>query len=127
MPQLDVYILYQLIQNVLILWILLFLLNLYSFLFNIFLSLNVIKLKFFVEKQLLQKIFKEIFWKKNMKYLKKIFFLNINIKINIKDKIFFENLLDIYSFHIKVYNKILKNKYKKNIIISKNNLESYRY
>jgi len=125
MPQLDVYILYELVQTVLIFWCLLFLLNISNLLLNIFLSLKVIKLKFFVEKQLLKKIFKEVFFIKNNKYLKKIILIITNLYLNIKNKIFVENLLDIYSLNIKIYNIILKKNVKNNII-SKNNIELYR-
>lgn len=125
MPQLDIYILHELVENVLILWGILFLLNIRYLLLNIFLSLKTIKLKFFVEKQLLKKIFKEINIKKNNKYLKKIILILKNLYLNIKNKIFLENLLDIYSFNIKIYNIILKRNINNKIIL-KNNIELYR-
>jgi hypothetical protein len=125
MPQLDIYILYNLVQTILLFWCLLFLLNISNILLNIFLSLKIIKLKFFVEKQFLKKLFKEIFFFKNLRFFKKNLLLILNLYLNIKNKLFIENLLDIYNLTIKIYNKILKKNIKNNII-SKINLEFYR-
>jgi hypothetical protein len=125
MPQLDIYILCQLVLSVLIFWSLLFLLNLNNLLINIFLSLKVIKIKFFIEKQLLKKIFKELYFIKNIKYIKKIITIITKLFLDVKKKIFTENILDIYNTNINIYNIKLKKKYKNNII-SKNNLELYR-
>ncbi len=125
MPQLDIYILFQLVQAVLLFWCLLFLLNISNFLLNIFLSLKTIKLKFFIEKQILKKIFKELFFYKNLQFLKWGLLLVLNLYLNIKNKIFIENLLDIFNLKIKIYNKFLKKGIKNNII-SKINFEFYR-
>lgn len=125
MPQLDIYILFQLIQAILFFWCLLFLLNISNFLLNIFLSLKTIKLKFFVEKQTLKKVFKELFFYKNLQFLKWGLLLVLNLYLNIKNKIFIENLLDIFNLKIKIYNKFLKKNIKNNII-SKINFEFYR-
>lgn len=125
MPQLDIYILFQLVQAILLFWCLLFLLNISNFLLNIFLSLKIIKLKFFIEKQVLKKIFKELFFYKNLQFLKWGLLLILNLYLNIKNKVFIENLLDIFNLKIKIYNKILKKNIKNNII-SKINFEFYR-
>ena len=115
MPQLDIYILCQLVLSVLIFWSLLFLLNLNNLLINIFLSLKVIKIKFFIEKQLLKKIFKELYFIKNIKYIKKIITIITKLFLDVKKKIFTENILDIYNTNINIYNIKLKKKYKNNI------------
>lgn len=125
MPQLDIYILWDLIHYVLLFWCLLFILNLSFLLINVFLSLRIIKLKYFIEKQLLKKIFKELYFLKNIKFFKNIILLIKNSFLNIKNKYFIEKLLDIYSINLNIYIKILKKKIK-NKILSKNNLEIYR-
>jgi hypothetical protein len=67
MPQLDIYILYDLVIDIIFLWNLLFLINIGYLNINTYLILKSVKVKYFIEKQFLKKIYNELNFIKNIK------------------------------------------------------------
>ncbi len=124
------YILCELVIYVVILWNLLFIINLNKLMINIYLILKIIRMKFFIEKQILKYINIELYFIKNLKFLKKELLILKLILEEKKEKIL-KDLLDSYSINIKIFYIILNKKYidknqYNNSLISKNNLEMYR-
>ena len=123
MPQLDVYILFEFINELIFLWTLIYIINIYNLYINIYLILSSIKIKNFIEKQIFKNIYNEIYFLKNISFLKKNILL-INWILDEKKKKILEDILDIYNISIKFFFFILK---KKNLNLnSKNNIELYR-
>lgn len=126
MPQLDIYNFFILNLSVIIVFLLLYNFNIYTILLNIFFWLNIVKLKNYVEKQLMSCIWEELFVRHNVISYKKIL---IVLYFSIKNIfIIFIELLDVFSYNIKLLYIILQNsKYVfYNKINSKNNIELHR-
>lgn len=126
MPQLDIYNFFILNLSVIIVFLLLYNFNIYTILLNIFFWLNIVKLKNYVEKQLMSCIWEELFVRHNVISYKKIL---IGLYFSIKNIfIIFIELLDVFSYNIKLLYIILQNsKYVfYNKINSKNNIELHR-
>lgn len=126
MPQLDIYNFSTLNFSLIIVFLLLYNFNIYTILLNIFFWLNIVKLKNYVEKQLMSCIWEEFFVRRNViSYKKVLIWLYFSIK-NIF--IIFIELLDVFSFTIKILYFILQDsKYVfYNNINSKNNIDLHR-
>ena len=126
MPQLDIYNFSTLNLSLIIVFLLLYNFNIYTILLNIFFWLNIVKLKNYVEKQLISCIWEELFVRHNeISYKKVLIWFYFSIK-NIF--IIFIELLDVFSYNIKLLYFILQDsKYVfYNKINSKNNIELHR-
>jgi hypothetical protein len=121
MPQLDIYIVENMVLMVIFYYWINLLINWQILLINICINIQIKDLAYLLEKKKIKKIYKEIYFLKNKKYLKRILFLK-NIYLKIINKIFFENLMDNYTILIK-YFSLLK---KKNYILLKNNIDFNR-
>jgi len=119
MPQLDIYILCELVNVVILLWNIIYILNIRKLLININLNIGSMRIKYFVEKQILKNIYSELFFKKNLKFLKKNLIIKKKNLDDIRENIL-ENILEIFNTSKQLYFILIKKKY------IKNNIEFYR-
>lgn len=101
MPQLDIYNFSTLNLSIIFVSIILYNLNIYVVLLNIFFWLNIIQLKNFAEKQFISKVLYELLTQCDLTFLKKnlLWFFSY-LKDIILNLII---LLDIYSYNIKLF------------------------
>src|ERR1700761_8988052 len=95
MPQLDIYIICNMLYSVIFVFILIYILNISNILIIINLILRIRKLKFFLEKKYIYKILKESLKKINLKFYKYIFFLKYNQLLKIQKYFFIDDIFDI--------------------------------
>jgi hypothetical protein len=95
MPQLDIYIICNMLYSVIFVFILINILNISNILIIINLILRIRKLKFFLEKKYIYKILKESLKKINLKFYKYIFFLKYNQLLKIQKYFFIDDIFDI--------------------------------
>ena len=111
MPQLDIYIICNMLFSVIIVFIIIYILNISNILIIINLLLRVRKLKFFLEKKQIYKILKEGLKKIKLKFEKFTFYLKYKQILMIHKFIFWSDAFDLKKlFDIKNY---IKNKKKK--------------
>jgi len=94
LPQLDAYILFELIYTVLIFFLMLLILNMDTLIFNTFLNLKNIKLKYFIEKYFAYLTGKESNNLKNNFYVRQLIALQLYLLMQIGKKLFDENIFD---------------------------------
>jgi hypothetical protein len=95
MPQLDIYIICNMLYSVIIVFILIYILNISNILIIINLLLRVRKLKFFLEKKQIYKILKEGLKKIVLKFQNFTFYLKYNQILIINKFIFSNDAFDI--------------------------------
>lgn len=95
MPQLDIYIICNMLYSVILIFILIYILNISNILVIINLILRIRKLKFFLDKKYIYKILKENLKKINIKIYKYIFYLKYNQLLKIQKIFFVDDILDI--------------------------------
>jgi len=95
MPQLDIYIICNMLYSVIIIFIVAYMLNINNILIIINLLLRIRRLKICLDKKYIYKILKESLIKINLKFYRQVFYLNM-LKLQIFKKIFItEDILDI--------------------------------
>jgi len=125
LPQLDAYILFELIYTVLIFFLMLLILNMDTLIFNTFLNLKNIKLKYFIEKYFAYLTGKESNNLKNNFYVRQLIALQLYLLMQIGKKLFDENIFDF--LYKKVWlTKIKMIKIKVETNNEKNKRELYR-
>jgi len=125
LPQLDIYIFCELSQNVLVFFYIILIINTSIMLLNIFLSSCNLKLKFFVEKQLVKNTFLELLEIKILNFVKQNLNIIFNFFIYLKKLIFNEKLIDVFFFNILYFENLIKENIK-NLIFLKNICEYYK-
>jgi hypothetical protein len=95
MPQLDVYIICNMLYSVIFVFIIIYILNISNILIIINLILRIRKLKFFLDKKYIYKILKESLRKINLKFYKYIFVLKYNQLLKIQRYFFVDDIFDI--------------------------------
>ena len=95
MPQLDVYIICNMLYGVIIIFIVTYMLNINNILMIINLLLRIRKLKMCLDKKYIYKMLKEGLIKVNLKFYRHIFYLNL-LKLQVVKKYFIlDDILDI--------------------------------
>lgn len=95
MPQLDIYIICNMLYSVIFVFIIVYILNISNILIIINLILRIRKLKFFLDKKYIYKILKESLRKINLKFYKYIFYLKYNQLLKIQKFFFVDDIFDI--------------------------------
>jgi len=95
MPQLDVYIICNMLYSVILIFILIYILNISNILIILNLILRIRKLKFFLEKIFIYKILKESLKKTGVSFYKTLFFFKYNQILKMQKYFFAEDILDI--------------------------------
>ena len=95
MPQLDIYIICNMLYSVIIVFIIIYILNISNILIIINLLLRVRKLKFFLEKKQIYKILKESLKKITLKFQNFTFYLKYRQVLTIHKFIFSNDAFDI--------------------------------
>ena len=95
MPQLDVYIICNMLYSVIFVFIIVYILNISNILIIINLILRIRKLKFFLDKKYIYKILKESLKKMNLKFYRYIFLLKYNQLLKIQRYFFVDDIFDI--------------------------------
>jgi hypothetical protein len=95
MPQLDVYIICNMLYSVILIFIIIYILNISNILIIINLILRIRKLKFILDKKQIYEILKESLKKINLKFYKVIFSLKYNQLLRVQKYFFVEDIFDI--------------------------------
>ena len=95
MPQLDVYIICNMLYSVIFVFIIVYILNISNILIIINLILRIRKLKFFLDKKYIYKILKESLRKINLKFYRYIYILKYNQLLKIQRYFFVDDIFDI--------------------------------
>jgi hypothetical protein len=95
MPQLDVYIICNMLYSVIIIFIIIYILNISNILIIINLILRIRKLKFILDKKQIYEILKESLKKIGLKFYKFVFYLKYNQLLKIQRYFFTEDIFDI--------------------------------
>ncbi len=95
MPQLDIYIICNMLYSVIFVFIIVYILNISNILIIINLILRIRKLKFFLDKKYIYKILKESLRKINLKFYRYIFYLKYNQLLKIQKFFFVDDIFDI--------------------------------
>lgn len=95
MPQLDIYIICNMLYSVIFVFIIIYILNISNILIIINLILRIRKLKFFLDKKYIYKILKESLRKMNLKFYRYIFLLKYNQLLKIQKYFFVDDIFDI--------------------------------
>ena len=95
MPQLDVYIICNILYSVIIIFIVTYMLNINNIIIIINLLFRIRRLKMYLDKKYIYKAIKEGLIKVNLRFYRYVFYLNV-LKLQIIKKYFtIEDLLDI--------------------------------
>lgn len=97
MPQLDVYIICNMLYGVIIIFIATYMLNISNILMIINLILRIRKLKLSVDKKYIYEILKESLVQVNLKFYRSVFYIQLSKLDMIKNYFIFEDILDIYT------------------------------
>jgi len=95
MPQLDVYIICNMLYSVILIFIIIYILNISNILIIINLILRIRKLKFILDKKQIYEILKESLKKIGLKFYKTIFYLKYNQLLKIQRYFFVDDIFDI--------------------------------
>jgi len=106
-PQLDIYIIFELVYTVLIFFLILLILNIKNILINIYTNLKSGRLKYFIEKTIIFLTGSEAYGIKNNYYLKSIIPLQIKTLIKIINNIFNNEIFDAIKKKLKIKEKEL--------------------
>jgi hypothetical protein len=106
-PQLDIYIIFELVYTVLIFFLILLILNIKNILINIYTNLKSGRLKYFIEKTIIFLTGSESYGIKNNYYLKSIIPLQIKTLIKIINNIFNNEIFDAIKKKLKIKEKEL--------------------
>ena len=95
MPQLDIYIICNMLYSVIFVFIIIYILNISNILIIINLILRIRRLKFFLDKRYIYKILKESLKKINLKFYKYICLLKYNQLLTMQKYFFKNDIFDI--------------------------------
>lgn len=117
MPQLDIYIICNLVFSVILLLIIIYLCNVEAILLRINITLRIRRLKIFIEKKYIFKMLKEIMQQRKLKYIVLVLERTKKYISLLKKYIFVYDFLDIKINETKILLRKLKYKFNNNLKI----------